>query len=121
MTDRLLPPPEQLLPLARALVGPDAADYGEDRDNALRYAGGTDGTRPGKYGFQGAEVTPEHFCQLDGDAYEWCSRIPAGGLAYCLVCGIPIFIPPQTCLERIDHEPAAEIVVDRASGRRTIR
>lgn len=84
----------------------DAWEWSRPRvlGDALRYCGGRTPTHPGKYGFVGAEVTPEHFCELDGPAVEEAQRLGAGGLLECLVCGTPIFVPPLTCLGRVEEE-----------------
>lgn len=109
----------ELHPHLRGLIGPEA-DH-ELLGNALRFCGGTDGRHPGAYGFTGKATAAEHFCQIDGDAYTFCARSsPGGGLTECLVCGTPIFVPPETCLERL-QDLDAELIVDVASGDRIAR
>lgn len=80
---------------ARALVGPDAGEWEELRDVAL--------------GVEPWQQAPGHTCSIDGDAYRWCSRLPAGGMVLCS-CGRPIFIPPETCLEYLEDEAASSVV-----------
>lgn len=98
---------------ARPLVGRSSTDpyMVEDLDNALRFCGGIDPTLNAPHSsrvFQGkyTGIDPDHFCELDGESYRWCARQPAGGLTYCVRCHIPIFVPPETCLERLEPDAA---------------
>lgn len=42
--------------------------------------------------------------ELDGAGVRWLQRLPGGGVAWCLHCDWPIFVPPETCVERLDVE-----------------
>lgn len=110
----------ELDPAARPLVGPEA-DH-ELLGLAMRWCGGV-GPRgePGARAFVGKAQAPEHLCELEAEAFEFCAKAsPAGGLAACVICGCPIFVPPETCLERIREESELELVIDRATGERRI-
>lgn len=91
---------------ARDLIGPGSTP--ELMDRALRFCGGIgpDG-EPGAHGLVGKATTAEHFCQLEAEAFLFCSRAGAGGVAPCVVCGIPIFVPPSTCFDRVEPEISA--------------
>lgn len=42
--------------------------------------------------------------ELDGAGVRWLQRLPAGGVACCVHCDWPVFVPPETCVERNDIE-----------------
>lgn len=71
----------------RALLGPAAPL--EDLDRALRRPRAPCGSASGLH-------------ELAGPGVRWIQRLPGGGVAWCLHCGYPVFVPPETCVERID-------------------
>lgn len=43
-------------------------------------------------------------CLLGGDAVRWCRQLGGGGIVCCELCARPVFVAPETCLERQDLE-----------------
>lgn len=42
--------------------------------------------------------------ELDADAFVAAERHPAGGVLPCVLCGQAVFVPPATCLERVEDD-----------------
>lgn len=59
---------------------------------------------------------PRHRCTVDAAAVDHIRRQPGGGVVICAECPRAIFIPPATCLERIEYDAEATIVIDHATG-----
>jgi hypothetical protein len=77
----------ELHPAARGLVGPEATPAQLDEALRLERLGGG---------------TP-HLCTIPAEAYGFCATAsPAGGVARCDQCERPVFIPPETCLYRLE-------------------
>lgn len=43
-------------------------------------------------------------CLLEGEPVDLARRHPCGGLVPCEVCGRPVFVAPDTCLERVEDD-----------------
>lgn len=56
-------------------------------------------------------------CELYGAAVEWAHAEPSGGFARCeRGCGRWVFIPPATCIERIEPDAAHAVVATRRAA-----
>lgn len=55
-------------------------------------------------------------CHLDPDLVEWARREPTGGFVRCDLGYRWAFVPPESCLERVELDAAHVVVESRRAG-----